>query len=312
MNTKCNIPSECDRTRSTKSVSAPSHQSAQWLDVTGEGYWPVNNTFNVVTSGQNQFWIDSTSTRNHESFFTHASAFPRLEEQGRAYKTEESACKQIDSWTSTLAQLPCEAGSIYTSPWEIFNETENEIMSDCLSFTSSSGINTPCGASHSYSNAVDCSPTAYTTHLRQISILEDYGSLHENITNQSWPPLNSRSQVTEPAIIWTDADQYSNDQAQAEDHCNALVNLRYDEVDLGLPPNINIDKQEISCQFSHMGGVQLSDRQDCSKIPNEGPLQFDCEREAGQATVWVQEDDPLYSINTDHTTASSFVYRFYF
>lgn len=270
---KCTIPPERDGTRSTNSVSAPSHSPnvfksfkfSQPLDVREEGYRPLTNIFNAVTSGQNQFWIDSTSTRNHENFSAHASASPRLQEQGRAYKAPESVCKQIDSWTGTLAQLSCEAeaeaGSFKCSPCEIFSETENEILT--------------CNNTHSYSNAVNCPPAAYTRHLQQTSNLEDYRRLQENITDHSWPLHNSSSQISEPAIIWADADQYS----QAEDDCNDLVNLRYDTSD-----NISIDGQKISYQFSHLGGMQLIDLQDCSKFPNEGPFEFGCEAKALQAT----------------------------
>lgn len=307
-NTKCNFPSEWDRTCNSEPLSAPSHgqdvsssfQLPQPLEVMGEGCRPSSN---VVTAAQNQFWIDSTSADNHESLSAHGFASPRLEEQSHGFSTADSACKQLDSWTDTFAQITREAvaGSIYNPTCEIMNETESDIMSNCLSPTSPSVISSAWSASHPYSTAAGCSPGPYTTHPRQISNLEDYKSLKQNTSN-------SRSQFSGQGIIW---DQYCNNQARAQDDCKDRVNFRYDEVSLGLPLYINIDGQKIGYQVCHNGGVQLSCQQDCSTIPSDGPLEFECEGETGQVTPWAQYDDPLYNMFPD-TTARSHLNQTYF
>jgi hypothetical protein len=283
---------------------SPSFHLAHPLDIIGEGCRRPNNTCDVVNTAQNQFWIDSSSTDNHESLSTHVFSSPRPEEQGHAYNTAESACKRIDLWTSTLAQLlpEAEAGSLYHSTCEIINETENEIMSNCLSPTSSSGISSAWSTRNPYSIAADCTPGAYTTHLGGISNLEDYKSLHENANYQVCPPLNSRSQFNGPAITCADVDQYCNDQAQAQaqDDSKDRVNLRYDEVDLGVPTYIQSD----GYQVSQNGGVQISYQQDCSTIPSDGPLEFECEDKTGHATLWAQYDDPVYNILPDSRDCS--------
>lgn len=104
--------------------------------------------------------------------------------------------------------------------------------------------------------------------------LEDYKSLYENTTNPVCQSLNSCSKSDRP-VLCTDIDQYYNSQAEAQDDRNDHVNLRY-------------DGQKISYQFYHIGGEQLSYQHDCSTIFNDEPLEFDCEGEASQATIWAQ------------------------
>lgn len=302
-NTKCNFPSEWDRTCNTKSVSAPSHghevsssfQMALPLEVMGEGCRP-----------QNQFWIDSNSTDNHDSLSAHGFASRRLEEQGHGFSTGESACKQSESWTGTLAQIPREAAavSIYNSTCNIMNESESDIISNGLPQMSPSVISSAWSASHPYSSAAGCAPGAYTTQFRGISNLEDYKSLHENTTQQECLPLNSRSQFSAQGIIWADVDRYCNNQAQAQHDCKDRVNSRYDEVGLGVPFYINIDGQKMGYQVSHKGGVQPSYQQDCLTIPSDGPLEFECEGKTGQATAWAQYDDTVYNLFPDTTARS--------
>lgn len=286
--TKCDIPSECNiRTCNSKSVSAPEHARdvltsfnlvPQPLDAMGEGYELPNNTFNGVTNTESQSWIDSTSAHDHESLSANAFASPRLEEQGHAYKTAESAYRKIDSWSSTMAELPLETDS-------------SSVIS----------ISSAWSTRYSYLIAADCNPGAYTT-----SHPEDYKSLHENTTHQACPPLNSQQ-----SIMCTGVDQYCNDQAQAQDHCKDRVNFRYDNVDLSVPTYI-IDGKNISYQVSHIGGLQVSYQQDCSTIPSDGPFGFECQGEAGrEATLCAQYDDPLYNILAD-TTAYSHLYQTYF
>lgn len=285
-NTKCDIASDCDPTCNSKSVSGQPpardvftsfHLAPQQLDAAmDEGYKLHDSTFNGVTNPESQSWIDCIPSHDHECLSANAFASPRLEEQGQAYKTEESAYRQIiNSWSSTQTQLPREADS-------------------------SSGISSTAWSTRNpYSIAADCTPGAYTaSDLRGISNLEDYKSVHENSTlHQACPPLNSCSQLSGPAIMWTDVDQYCNDEAQ--------VQVQHDY-------NDRVNLKQISYQVSHIGGLQVGYQQDCSTLPSDGPLEFECEGEAGQeATLCAQYDDTVYNILGD-TTACSHLYQTYF
>jgi hypothetical protein len=230
-----------------------------------------------------QLWTVSTCTHTSNGF-SQAFTFPSLQAQEHSYKTVDSSrCdKFVDPWnalpsheapgsvnnalgcTTTVPSLVEISNSLkgkIENDGHIINENLNEIVIDNSSLTASSGI-TAWSVGLSYPNAADGSivdPGAYTNNK-----VEDYvRQLHESYLSH-----NSCPQFSAPAIIWADVDHHISMQAQDQHECEDHVHLRYDEVNLGVPTDIKIDRQK-HYQFPEIGGVQISDQQDWSTIGNE-------------------------------------------
>eukprot|EP00253_Pinus_taeda_P001186 PITA_01186 len=178
-----------------------------------------------------QLWMDATSTHTHDSVSTHSA-------QGlHTYNAaESSACDHLltESCRTTVPRngAPasgdfCVASSSNTIPAGFLDSghtlveefesdgnlfvDENEIMIDYSSFKAASSS---WSASHSYSNAADCShvidPGVYSTHGPEISFVEGY----EKTTRQSYRSLDCSSQFYAPEAVRWPAGKCNNFQAE--------------------------------------------------------------------------------------------------